>query len=114
MISMEYGFACSRSHLSHIFKEVIAGPAFESPIVVILLGTPKTQGTIAATATSKKLATAQLDLAIVDALHRRSDKIPVSLRVEVVRPTTSHVDIFHVLAVLSSLDEENADFRVLC
>lgn len=97
-------------YLLHIVEELLAAPALQFPVIIVLLATTNTQGAIAPTASAQESTPTEFDLAIVDAGHGRSDEVPVCLGIEVVRPTfcvsrglrrpgrgdipPSHMDIF--------------------
>lgn len=78
---------CERAHPLHIFEELLATPALQFPVIIVLLATADTQSAVAATASAKKSATTQFNLAIVYARHGRSHEIPICLGVEVVGPS---------------------------
>lgn len=100
-------------YLLHGLKELVAAPALELPVIVVLLAPPDTQRAVAATAAPEEPASTELDLAVVDAVHGLCDQVPVRLRVEVLGPAPSHVHIFEIAVVLPGLQEQHAYVLVL-
>lgn len=74
------------TYLLHVLEKFLATPPIQTPIIVILLAAAYAKCPIAATATSKKFASAELDLPIIDVGRGRSDNVPVCRRVEQITP----------------------------
>lgn len=69
-------------YLGHILEELLATPALETPVVVVLLGAPNAESPVASRAATKELASAQLHLAVVDGGLLFRDDIPIGFKVE--------------------------------
>lgn len=78
-----------KTNLAHGREEFLPAPSLEAPVVVVLFGPSDTQRAVASTAAAQKPTPAELDLPVVDAIHRRRDDIPVRLGIEVVRPSAT-------------------------
>lgn len=100
-------------YLLHGVEELVAAPALQLPVIVVLLAPPDTKRAIAATAAPEKPASTELDLAAVDAVHGLCDQVPVRLGVEVLGPAPSHMHILEVAVVLAGLQEQHAHILVL-
>ena len=74
------------AHLAHVSEHVIASPAGELPVIVVLPGAADAEGTVDAGRSAQELAAAQIDLAVVDAASRLGDDVPVGLAAKVLRP----------------------------
>ncbi|KIW47557.1 hypothetical protein, variant [Exophiala oligosperma] len=84
------------------------------PVVIVLLASANAQGTIDTRRATEEFPTAQLDLPPVDAGHGWSDQIPIRLTVEILGPSSSHVDIFEILVVRAGLHQKDTGIGFFC
>lgn len=73
-------------YFTHILEEFLATPAIETPIIEVLFRATDTERAITPGAASKVLASAQFDLAVVNARSLVRNDVPVRFLVEELRP----------------------------
>ena len=78
--------ACA-TYLAHVLEELVAAPAGHVPVIKVLLGPSDGESAITARRASEELATAQLDLAVVDASALVRDDVPIRLLVKILGPS---------------------------
>lgn len=74
------------TRLRHVLEELLTTPPFQTPVIIVLLGSANAERPVATAAAAEIATPAELDLAIVHARLRLADDVPVRLLVEQLGP----------------------------
>lgn len=117
-----------KTYPSHVLEDFIAAPTIETPIIIVLLGTPNTKRPITSAGTTKELPSTQCNSSAINPVRGFALQVPICFGIEVLAPSVQakvgkqnmgerggdledlparHVHILKLFVVLSGFDEKD-------
>jgi hypothetical protein len=102
----------SAMYLLHVLEHLVTSPLVQVPVIVILFCPSNAQCTVDTTRSTKESPSTAVHSSVIDVRHWLSDDVPVRLAVEVLTPSSCHVNVLEVGIIGPSFEDEDFSIEV--